>query len=61
MQYFAKAEKVLKPDWRLLFTDVYEKMTPQLKKQLSEMEEHVSKYSDHYPLQNYAKKDGSIE
>lgn len=57
MESFAAAEKKLKPDWRLMFTDVYEKMTPGLKEQLGEMEEHLKKYGDHYPLKNYAKLD----
>ena len=57
MEAFARAEKKPKPDWRLMFTDVYEKMTPGLKEQLKEMEDHLTKYGDHYPTKNYAKLD----
>lgn len=61
MQAFANAEKKLKPDWRLMFTDVYEKMTPGLKEQMKEMEDHLVKYGDHYPLKNYAKANTPLE
>lgn len=61
MESFARAEKKLKPDWRLMFTDVYEKMTPGLEDQLKEMEEHLTKYGDHYPLKNYAKQTTPLE
>jgi len=61
MEAFARAEKLLKPDWRLMFTDVYEKMTPNLKIQLKAMEEHLEKYGDHYPLKNYLKQEEKLE
>ncbi|CAL8081133.1 unnamed protein product [Orchesella dallaii] len=61
MEAFARAEKKLKPDWRLMFTDVYEQMTPDLKQQLQGMEDHLKKYGDHYPLKNYAKSNSPIE
>lgn len=61
MESFARAEKKRKPDWRLMFTDVYEKMPPNLIAQLKEMEEHVAKYGDHYPLKHFAKHDGPFE
>lgn len=61
MEAFARSEKKLKPDWRLMFTDVYEKMTPDLKEQLQGMEDHLKKYGDHYPLKNYAKTSSPIE
>jgi len=50
---FAAAEKRLKPDWREMFTEVYDKLPEDLKRQQAEMEEHVKLYSDKYPLQNY--------
>jgi len=55
LEAFAKAEKKLKPDWRLMFTEVYDKVPEDLKKQMEEMEKHVEKYKDQYPLKNYAK------
>jgi len=61
MEAFARAEKKLKPDWRLMFTDVYEKMTPNLKDQMRQMEEHLEKYGDHYPMKNFAKDDKPME
>jgi 2-oxoisovalerate dehydrogenase E1 component alpha subunit len=61
MEAFARAEKKLKPDWKLMFTDVYEKMPPNLHKQMKSMEAHVAKYGDHYPLKNYVVNDGPFE
>jgi len=61
LESFARAEKLKKPDWRYMFTDVYEKMTPGLHKQMKEMEDHLAKYGEHYPLKYFAKKDGPIE
>ena len=50
MEAFQRAEKKKKPSPDLLFTDVFQEMTPPLEKQLKEMKEHVTKYSEHYPL-----------
>lgn len=61
MDAFARSEKRLKPNWRLLFTDVYETMTPNLKEQLQEMEEHLKKYGEHYPLKEHAELVGPLE
>ena len=61
LESFARAEKKKKPDWRYMFTDVYEKMTPGLESQMKEMEDHLAKYGDHYPLKYFAKKEGPIE
>ena len=53
MEAFAASEKRLKPSPTHLFTDVYHDVPPHLQKQLNEMKEHVSKYSQHYPLSNH--------
>ena len=61
MEAFARAEKKKKPDWRLMFSDVYEKMPPNLQSQLQSTEVHLSKYGDHYPLKQYATSSGPLE
>ena len=50
---FNDAEKRLKPNPELLFTDVYDEMPERLKQQMKEMKEHVTKYSEHYPLKMF--------
>jgi len=55
MQAFARAEKKLKPNWKEMFTEVYDEMPEDLKRQMKEMEEHVELYKDEYPVKNYAK------
>jgi len=52
---FSKAEKTLKPSWQELFTQVYDDVPKDLQKQMEEMEAHVEKYKDQYPLGNFAK------
>jgi len=53
LQAFARAEKKLKPNWKELFTEVYDEMPVDLQRQKEEMEAHVNMYKDKYPLQNY--------
>uniref|UniRef100_A0A8D3E8L2 2-oxoisovalerate dehydrogenase subunit alpha n=1 Tax=Scophthalmus maximus TaxID=52904 RepID=A0A8D3E8L2_SCOMX len=55
MEAFEKAEKRLKPSPELLFTDVYQEMTPNLDKQRQSMWRHVQQYKEHYPLDLYDK------
>lgn len=55
MEAFEKAEKRLKPHPDLLFSDVYEEMTPNLNKQKEAMWRHVQQYKEHYPLDLFAK------
>jgi len=55
LEAFARAEKKLKPNWKEMFTEVYDEMPSDLKNQMEEMEKHVSLYKDQYPLKNYAK------
>jgi len=55
LEAFARAEKKQKPNWREMFTEVYDEMPKDLRKQMEEMEKHVDMYKDQYPLKNYAK------
>jgi len=48
-----QSEKVLKPDWKEMFSDVYYEMPQNLKDQMNEMEEHLKTYGHHYPLKNF--------
>jgi len=50
---FARAEKKLKPKWTEMFTEVYDEIPKDLKRQQEEMEAHVKMYKDKYPLQNF--------
>ncbi|KAK2146731.1 hypothetical protein LSH36_587g01020 [Paralvinella palmiformis] len=52
---FSDAEKRLKPNPELLFTDVYDEIPKRLQQQLKEMKEHVRKYEEHYPLKMFEK------
>eukprot|EP00088_Acartia_fossae_P030621 TRINITY_DN3161_c0_g1_i1.p1 TRINITY_DN3161_c0_g1~~TRINITY_DN3161_c0_g1_i1.p1 ORF type:complete len:448 (-),score=98.52 TRINITY_DN3161_c0_g1_i1:411-1721(-) len=53
LQAFARAEKRLKPNWSEMFTEVYDEIPEDLKRQKEEMEAHVKMYKDKYPLQNF--------
>merc|ERR1711983_308315 len=55
LEAFARAEKRLKPNWKEMFTEVYDEMPKDLRKQMEDMEKHVEMYKDQYPLKNYAK------
>lgn len=49
MTAIVKAEKLLKPNIRDLFTDVYEEFPEHLKEQYQDLVKHVSDYKEHYP------------
>ncbi|XP_065217668.1 2-oxoisovalerate dehydrogenase subunit alpha, mitochondrial [Planococcus citri] len=49
----AMAEKKKKPNWKEMFNDVYNEMPENLKEQMKYMEDHLSKYNQHYPLENF--------
>jgi len=53
LQAFARAEKKLKPNWKEMFTEVYDEIPTDLQKQMADMEKHVEMYKDQYPLKNY--------
>ncbi|XP_030028313.2 2-oxoisovalerate dehydrogenase subunit alpha, mitochondrial isoform X2 [Manduca sexta] len=48
-----EAEKKKRPNWREMLEDVYHDMPPRIHKQMQEMEQHLKKYSEHYPLDQY--------
>ncbi|KAG6361892.1 hypothetical protein INS49_010121 [Diaporthe citri] len=50
LKAFQEAEKEKKPPIRAIFEDVYEELTPDLKKQMSELKEHLDKYPDEYDV-----------
>lgn len=55
MEAFERAERRLKPNPELLFTDVYQEMIPSLNKQRESLWRHVQQYKEHYPLDLYEK------
>ena len=55
MEAFEKAERRLKPKVDLLFSDVYQEMTPNLEKQKDAMWKHVQQYKEHYPVDLFEK------
>ncbi|KAF7699293.1 hypothetical protein HF521_004035 [Silurus meridionalis] len=55
MEAFEKAERRLKPNLELIFTDVYDEMTPGLTKQRESMMRHLQQYKEHYPVDLYEK------
>ncbi|KAI5637661.1 dehydrogenase e1 component domain-containing protein [Phthorimaea operculella] len=48
-----EAEKKKKPHWKEMLEDVYYEMPPRIQKQMQQMEEHLSKYKEHYPMNQY--------
>ncbi|XP_045449711.1 2-oxoisovalerate dehydrogenase subunit alpha, mitochondrial [Melitaea cinxia] len=50
-----EAEKKRKPHWKEMLEDVYYDMPPHIQKQMQEMEKHLEKYQEHYPMDQYQK------
>ncbi|CAH0587190.1 unnamed protein product [Chrysodeixis includens] len=48
-----EAEKKQLPHWKEMLEDVYYEMPPRIQKQMKQMEEHLKKYPDKYPLNLY--------
>ncbi|XP_049872751.1 2-oxoisovalerate dehydrogenase subunit alpha, mitochondrial [Pectinophora gossypiella] len=48
-----EAEKKKKPHWKEMLEDVYYDMPPRIQKQMQQMEKHLNKYKEHYPLNQY--------
>ncbi|KAH9636280.1 hypothetical protein HF086_009476 [Spodoptera exigua] len=48
-----EAEKKKRPHWKEMLEDVYYDMPPRIQKQMKQMEEHLKKYPDKYPLDQY--------
>ncbi|XP_035450724.2 2-oxoisovalerate dehydrogenase subunit alpha, mitochondrial isoform X1 [Spodoptera frugiperda] len=48
-----EAEKKKRPHWKEMLEDVYYDMPPRIQKQMKQMEEHLKKYPDKYPLDQH--------
>ncbi|XP_028175363.1 2-oxoisovalerate dehydrogenase subunit alpha, mitochondrial [Ostrinia nubilalis] len=48
-----EAEKKKLPHWREMLEDVYCEMPPRIQKQMKQMEDHLKKYGEHYPLNQH--------
>lgn len=53
LKAFGEAENRPKPNWKEMFSDVYKDMPPHLRNQMKQMEDHVAKYKEHYPLASF--------
>lgn len=48
-----EAEKLPKPNYMELFTDVYDDLPPILQEQAQSLVDHLKHYKDNYPVNNY--------
>ena len=48
-----RANKLKKPSLEYMFSDVYDEPPIRLQQQRKELKEHLSKYSQHYPVDRY--------
>lgn len=55
MEAFEQAERKPKPSPSLLFSDVYQEMPTQLRKQQEALARHLQTYGEHYPLDHFEK------
>ncbi|KAK2088540.1 hypothetical protein P7K49_034447 [Saguinus oedipus] len=55
MEAFEQAERKPKPNPNLLFSDVYQEMPSQLRKQQESLARHLQTYGEHYPLEHFDK------
>ncbi|XP_058282262.1 2-oxoisovalerate dehydrogenase subunit alpha, mitochondrial isoform X2 [Hylobates moloch] len=55
MEAFEQAERKPKPNPNLLFSDVYQEMPTQLRKQQESLARHLQTYGEHYPLEHFDK------
>lgn len=55
MEAFEQAERKPKPSVSLLFSDVYQEMPAQLRKQQEALTRHLQTYGEHYPLEHFDK------
>lgn len=55
MEAFEQAERKPKPNPNLLFSDVYQEMPAQLRKQQEALAQHLQTYGEHYPLEHFEK------
>ncbi|KAL3316315.1 hypothetical protein Ciccas_005041 [Cichlidogyrus casuarinus] len=50
---FNRAEATKKPNPLHMFSDVYQDLTPRLRRQMEETKSHLAKYGQHYPIDLY--------
>ncbi|XP_070578299.1 2-oxoisovalerate dehydrogenase subunit alpha, mitochondrial-like [Ptychodera flava] len=55
LKTFNKSERTLRPSPSTIFEDVYDEMPDRLYGQMREMEQHVGRYKDNYPVKRYKK------
>ncbi|KAJ2785413.1 hypothetical protein GGI15_001929 [Coemansia interrupta] len=55
LRAFAAAERLKKPAVRYLFEDVYDRLTPELERERSEIEALARKYPDYYQVNDFAR------
>ena len=55
MEAFEQAERKLKPNPSLIFSDVYQEMPAQLRKQQESLARHLQTYGEHSPLDHFEK------
>lgn len=55
MEAFEQAERKLKPNPSFLFSDVYQEMPTQLRRQQESLARHLQTYGEHYPLDHFDK------
>ena len=48
-----RARKLKRPPLEHLFSDVFDELPTRLQQQKEELKEHLSKYGQHYPVDNY--------
>lgn len=53
VKHMQEAEKQKKPNWKEMFEDVYYIMPDRIQKQMQSMEQHVEKYKEHYPTDQF--------
>lgn len=53
LKSFREAEGASKPPMRAMFEDVYEEMTPDLRKQMAQLKQHLEKYPDEYDCSEF--------
>jgi 2-oxoisovalerate dehydrogenase E1 component alpha subunit len=53
MSAFANAEKLPKPNWIELFTDIYDEMPKCIEEQVNDLKKHLDVYKEHYPMSNF--------
>ncbi|PKS11440.1 hypothetical protein jhhlp_003203 [Lomentospora prolificans] len=61
LQAFKEAEREKKPPIRAMFEDVYEELTPDLRKQMADLRSILDRYPDEYDLNDYEGGKKSLE